>query len=124
MNTDMAKNKQASKEDGHSSMSGTAPLAKEQDGLTWRDYALVGERSDPSTWQLPHHTAVPGGKGGGEETVDWRLAEIAVAMLSRMGYRGVRVYASENEKIDAARHLAGHYRTAGKPLPNALAILV
>ena len=94
---------------------------------TWRDYAIVGDKKDPSTWQLPHHTgALSHGsqKGSGESTVDWDLIAIAVAAISRMGYRGRRVCARENEIIAAARHLAGHYRNAGKPLPNALAVLV
>ena len=96
-------------------------------GLSWRDYALVGDKKDPSTWQLPHHTGVCSSGGSGDmsdDTVDWELMETAVAYLSRMGYRGRRLQAGENDKIAAARHLAGHYRRAGRPLPNPLAVLV
>ena len=93
----------------------------------WKAYALVGDRKDPSTWLLPHHRntgAVDCTKGGGEETIDWKLMDVAVSMLSRAGYRGLRVKAQPHEKLAAASHLAGHYRRAGKPLPNALAVLV
>ncbi len=95
--------------------------------FSWRDYALVGDKNDPSTWQLLHHTGLSpssGDKDSREDTVDWELAAVAAASLSRSGYQGRRIRAGAHEKIAAAEHLAGHYRRAGRPLPNALAVLV
>jgi len=47
-----------------------------------------------------------------------------VAAISPGGYRGQRVEASPEEILKAAKHLAGHYQKAGKPLPDTLAALV
>ncbi|MFC2005995.1 hypothetical protein ACFLVG_03445 [Chloroflexota bacterium] len=49
----------------------------------------------------------------------------AVAALSHEGYRGQkRVDASPEQILQAAKHLAAHYRKADKPLPDTLAALV
>ncbi len=97
---------------------------KKQGNPGWRAYALVKDRKNPSTWQLLHHGGGAADGSSWEDTVDWELMGVCVAMLSRMGHRGVRLRAEENEKLAAARHLAAHYRHAGRPLPNALAVLV
>ena len=95
----------------------------EKDGLPWQAYALVGSRDNPDTWQLPHHTRLVyravQGKIGTEHTVDWELMPAAVAALSRQE----RIHASEDLILEAAVHLASHYRKAERPLPDALAVL-
>ena len=103
-------------------------LPKTKEGLPWQAFAIVGDKDDPATWKLPHHTkginrAIKG-KIGIEHTVDWDRMPAAVAALSPGGYRGQRVEASENEIISAARHLANHYRKAKKSIPDTLAVLI
>jgi len=103
-------------------------LPKTKEDLPWQAFAIVGDKDDPETWKLPHHTkaifrAIKG-KIGVERTVDWDRMPAAVAALSRGGYRGKRVDASPGEIISAAKHLANHYRKADKPLPDTLAVLV
>ncbi|MBI4330417.1 MAG: hypothetical protein HY673_03945 [Chloroflexi bacterium] len=93
-------------------------------------YAIMGDPDDPSTWKLPHHR--PGAmnrlhrrpRTDIQDTVDWDHIAAAVAALSPAGFRGQRVKASPEDIIAAARHLAAHYRAAGKPLPDTLAALV
>jgi len=91
-------------------------------------FAIVSDPEDPDTWKLPHHTKAIfralAGKLDIEKTVDWERMGAAVAALSPGGYRGQRVDASPEEILAAARHLANHYRKAGKPLPDTLAVLV
>jgi len=99
-----------------------------REGLPKEAFAIVGDPDDPSTWKLPHHTreifrAIQG-RLDIEKTVDWNRMPAAVAALSPGGYRGERVKASEGEIISAARHLAGHYRKAGKSVPDTLAALI
>jgi len=106
-------------------------LTKSKEDLPWQAFAIVGDKDDPSFqegWKLPHHTkginrAIKG-KIGIEHTVDWERMPAAVAALSRGGYRGQRVEASENDIISAARHLARHYQKADKPVPDTLAVLI
>jgi hypothetical protein len=98
------------------------------DTLPWQAYALVANKEQPATWQLPHHTrqvhrAVKG-KIGYEHTLDWELISQAVQLVSLRGIEGRRVNAEPEQIIDAARHLAIHYQKAGKPLPLSLAVLV
>jgi hypothetical protein len=98
------------------------------EGLPWQAFAIVGDRGDPLTWQLPHHTraverAVQGKKGY-EHTVDWLLVEKAVLLLSRRGDEGKRVSADPEMIIQGARHLAGHYQKAGRVIPDALCALL
>lgn len=102
-------------------------LAKTKEGLPKEAFAIIGDPDEPETWKLPHHTkaifrAVKG-KLDIEKTVDWDRMPAAVAALSPSGYRGQRVDASPEEILKAAKHLAGHYRKAGKPLPDTLAAL-
>jgi len=52
--------------------------------------------------------------------VDWQRISAAVAALSEGGYRGQRVEATREEIREAARHLAAHYRHAGKQVPETL----
>ncbi len=98
-------------------------------------FAIVGDPKDPETWQLPHHTRAIFRSTHGqvdkeklalhvERTVDWKRMPAAVAALSRYGYQGVRVKASPEEIIHAARHLAEHYRKAGLSVPDTLGALI
>jgi hypothetical protein len=110
-----------------------------KDGLPWQGYAIVPDKEDPEGWQLPHHTkevkraAQAGGKAAGpdrigssgyEHTVDWMMVEKCVTLLSRYGFEGQRVCAEPEQIIQAARHLAGHYRKAGQQIPTALCVLI
>ena len=99
-------------------------LPKTKEGLPWQAYAIVGDKNDPDTWKLPHHTKSifrwMQGKLDLEKTVDWNRMPAAVAALSPGGYRGKRVEASSEEIKEAARHLAEHYRKAGKEVPQTL----
>ena len=103
-------------------------LPKTKEGLPWQAFAIVGDKADPETWKLPHHTKAINrairGKVGIERTVDWDRMPAAVAALSPGGYRGQRVEASEADIISAARHLANHYRKAEKSIPDTLAVLI
>lgn len=99
-------------------------VEKTKEGLPWQAFAIVGDKSDPSTWKLPHHTRsiyrALQGKLDLEKTVDWQRMPAAVAALSPGGYRGQRVEASAEEMKTAARHLAAHYRHASKEVPSTL----
>jgi hypothetical protein len=104
-----------------------------KEGLPKEAFAIVGDPQDPSTWKLPHHTKAifRSLRSGGasprldiEKTVDWDRMPAAVAALSRGGYRGERVKASDEEIIQAARHLARHYEKAGKSVPDTLGTLI
>jgi len=110
---------------------------KTKEGLPKEAFAIVGDPQDPETWKLPHHTkaifrALQGRPCSPydssrrvdiEKTVDWDRMPAAVAALSRGGYRGERVQASEEDILQAARHLANHYRKADKDVPDALRAL-
>jgi hypothetical protein len=101
---------------------------KTKEGLPKEAFAFVGDPDDPDTWKLPHHKKTIfralKGKLDIEKTVDWERMPAAVAAISRGGYRGRRVDASPEEILQMARHLANHYRNAGRPLPDTLAALV
>jgi hypothetical protein len=109
-------------------MSTKETLPRTRDGLPAEAFAIVGDPADPATWKLPHHKRsifrALRGRLGIEKTVDWERMPAAVAALSPGGYRGQRVDASPEEILRAARHLADHYRKAGKPLPDTLAALL
>ena len=99
-----------------------------KDGLPCQAFAIVGDKDDPETWKLPHHTkaifrAIKG-KIGHYTTTDWERMPAAVAALSPGGYEGQRVQASDGEIIEAARHLATHYQKADRSIPDALAVLI
>ncbi len=102
-------------------------LAKTKEGLPKEAFAIVSNPDDPDTWKLPHHQKsifrALRGKLNIEKTVDWDRMTPAVAALSLGGYRGQRVEATPEEILEAARHLAGHYLKANKPLPDTLAAL-
>jgi hypothetical protein len=102
------------------------PLLK--DGLPCQAYAIIQDKEDPAGWQLPHHTKevkrAAQGKVGYEHTVDWLLLEKSVILLSRFGDEGRRVTADPELIIQAARHLAGHFRKAGRQIPAALCVLI
>jgi hypothetical protein len=103
-------------------------LSKTKDGLPWQAFAIVGDKEDPETWKLPHHTrailrAIKG-KIGHYQTTDWEHLAAAVAALSHGGFRGKRVEATEQQILDAAKHLARHYSENGKPVPDTLAVLM
>lgn len=95
--------------------------------LPWQAYALVGRKERPDTWKLPHHTRAINkaikGKIGIERTVDWMLIDAAAAALSPSARLANKVEASPEEILQAAKHLADHYRKADKPLPDILAVL-
>ncbi len=103
-------------------------LHKTKDGLPREAFAIVGNPEDADTWKLPHHKRsifrALRNRLDIEKTVDWAQMPAAVAALSPGGYRGQRVDASPEEILSAAKHLAGHYRKAEKPLPDTLAALV
>ncbi len=99
-----------------------------KEGLPKEAFAIVGDPGDPGTWKLPHHKRsifrALQGKLDIEKTVDWERMPAAVAALSPRGYRGQRVDASPEQILQAAKHLADHYRREDKPLPDILAALV
>jgi hypothetical protein len=101
--------------------------AKTRDDLPKEAFAVVGDPDDPDSWKLPHHKKgilqALKGRLDIEKTVDWELMPAAVAALSPGGYRGRRVEADPEQILQAARHLAGHYLKADKPLPDTLAVL-
>ena len=103
-------------------------LPKTKDGLPWQAFAIVGDKEDPETWKLPHHTGAIlraiKGKVGHYQTTDWERLATAVAALSRGGFRGKRVEATEQEILDAASHLARHYSENQKPVPDTLLALM
>ena len=109
-------------------MTVTEGLFRTEDDLPAEAFAIVGDPDDPETWKLPHHKRsifrAMKGKLALESTVDWQRMPAAVAALSPGSYRGQRVDASPGAIITAARHLAGHYLKADKPLPDTLAALV
>ena len=101
---------------------------KTGDGLPVEAFAIVGDAADYKTWQLPHHkksvSKALRGKLDIEETVDWAQMPVAVAALSLSGSGRRRVDAGPEQVLIAAKHLAGHYLKAEKPLPDTLAALV
>ena len=106
-------------------------LPQTREGLPKEAFAIVGDAEDPEIWKLPHHKKnifrALQGKLNIEKTVDWERMPAAVAALSprgQRGQRGQRVEANPEDILKAAKHLSGHYREAGKPLPDILAALV
>ena len=103
-------------------------VSQTKEGLSREAFAIVGNPEEPETWKLPHHkSSAPGARRRRtniEKTVDWERMPAAVAALSPGGYLGQRVEASPEEILQAAEHLANHYRKADKPLPDTLAVLV
>lgn len=103
-------------------------LPKTKDGLPKEAFAIVGDLQDAETWKLPHHTRAIfrslKGRLDIEATVDWDRTPAAVAALSPGGYRGERVDATGEQILQAARHLAAHYRKADKPIPDTLLLLI
>ena len=102
-------------------------LAHIETGLPAEAFAIVGDRKDPQTWKLPHHKRsifrTLRGKLGIEQTVDWRQMALAVSALSPRICGEGRLYAGPEDTLEAACHLAEHYRKAGKPLPDTLAAM-
>lgn len=96
-------------------------------GLPREAFAIVGHPDDPETWRLPHHrrSIVRALRGALdiERTVDWPQMEGTVSALSPL-IPGKRVPASPEEVLQAALHLAEHYRKGNRPLPDILAALV
>ncbi len=85
-------------------------------------FALVGDGRDTKTWLLPHHSKEVK-RADEDETVDWRRTAAAAAKLSPGGRREGGLKTSPEEVLAAAAHLAGHYRRAGRRLPDILAVL-
>ena len=94
----------------------------QKDGLPAQAFAIIPDPADPAGWQLPHHTRHV--LKDVEGSVDWKLLELATVLLSLQGDEGRRVSADPALIIDAARHIAGHYCNAGKPIPTALCVLI
>jgi len=109
-------------------MTGREVLTKTKDRLPKEAFALVGDPEDPDTWQLPHHKKsifrAIRGKTDIEQTVDREKMGVAVTALALGVNRVRRVKASPEQILEAATHLAGHYRKSGRPLPDILAALV
>jgi len=97
-----------------------APLQKE--GLPMHAFAIAPDPNCPDGWQLPHHTLNI--LKDVDVSVNWPLLEKATLLLSLQGDEGRRVTADPALIIDAARHIAGHYRYAGKPIPTVLCVLI
>jgi len=93
-------------------------------GLPAEAFAIVGDRKDPATWKLPHHkrsiVKARRSRLDIEQTVDWRQMGLAVSVLSPRIRGEDRLCAAPEITLEAARHLAEHYRRAGKPLPDAM----
>ena len=102
-------------------------LPKTKGRLPKEAFAIVGMTEDPGTWKLPHHKKSIGkalkGKLDIERTVDWEQMDTAIAALSMGASRRRRIEVSPEQILEAALHLAGHYRKSGKPLPDILAAL-
>lgn len=100
-------------------------LPRAREGLPAKAFAIVGNEEEPGTWKLPHHKKsilrALRGRLDIELTVDWDRMPAAVAALSPRGHRGQRVEANPEDILEAARHLAEHYRKAERPLPDTLA---
>jgi hypothetical protein len=99
-----------------------------KEGLSYRAFAVAPDLNDPGTWLAPHHTRSTPTAGkmapGQEQAIDWQKIEECVHMLSRQGVEGRRIKASPETLVAIARHLARHYAEEGKPLPDALAVLI
>ncbi len=102
-------------------------IGRIKDGLPREAFAIAGDPENPDTWRLPHHKRSIGRALKGdldvERTVDWDEAATAASALSPLN-RGKRVPVSPEEILEAANHLAGHYRKGNKSLPDILAALV
>lgn len=113
---------------GEAEMTVKEALTGNKGGLPREAFAVIGDVEDHNTWKLPHHQKsilrALRGKLDIEETVDWGLMDVALAALSPGSYRRRSVEASPEEILEAASHLASHYRKVGKPLPDILAALV
>ncbi len=98
-----------------------------KDSLPAEAFAIVGDPEQPETWKLPHHkrsiSRALRGKLGIEQTVDWQQMPAAVAALSPRGHREQRIEAGPEAILGAAKHLAGHYQKADRPLPDTLAAI-
>jgi len=105
----------------------TKQMGRIKDSLPREAFAIAGDPENPDTWRLPHHKRSIGRALKGdldvERTVDWDEAATAAGALSPLN-RGKRVPASPEEILEAANHLAGHYRKGNKSLPDILAALV
>jgi hypothetical protein len=109
------------------SVGATGGRSLEKDGLPWQAFAVFGDRADPGTWFLPHHTkavkkAVKG-KIGYEHTVDWKAMPRMVYLLSRFGRMEAKLPLDPEQVLQAATHLAVHYIEANKPVPDAIAAI-
>ncbi len=103
-------------------------LPKTKGGLPWQAFAIVGDKEEPETWKLPHHTkaifrAIKG-KIGHYKTTDWEHTAAAVAALSRGEVQAVIA-----DHLLVADYLRAHpeakLRLAGQPFagePVALAV--
>ena len=65
--------------------------------------------------KFPHHTR--------RGAIDWPVMPSVIASF-RGSYNRPPVQATPEEKIEAARHLAEHYRHARKPIPPYLSAIM
>ena len=103
------------------------PTRQTKEDLPREAFAIAGEPENPDTWYLAHHKksirrALKGAVDI-EQTVDWDKVAAAVGMLTPLN-KAERLRVSPEGILEAANHLAGHYRKADKPLPDILAALV
>ncbi|MDZ4247364.1 MAG: hypothetical protein U1D67_09635 [Dehalococcoidia bacterium] len=100
------------------------PLMSFKDGLPMQAFAVIGVKHDNRTWELPHHSlsVLKDHRRGFslEKSVDWEFMEIAVSRMALGDYRYDPLVVLPEAKIEAARHMAAHYRAAGKPVPDIL----
>ena len=97
-------------------------LALQKNGLPIHAYAIRPDEYDVSTWQLPHHTSSV--LDDVEASVDWQLIKKATLLVSLRGDEGRRISADPVLIIEAARHIAEHYRKAGLQVPIDLCVLI
>jgi hypothetical protein len=90
-----------------------------KDGLPMSAYAIHEDEWDVSTWQLPHHSSDRSGV-----VIDMQALDHSTRLLSRWGDNGSRCIADPELIIQAARHLADHYRAAGLQPPVTLCVLI
>lgn len=103
------------------------PTRLTKEDLPREAFAIAEDAGNPDTWHLPHHKKSIRRAFKGtidvEQTVDWNQVAAAVGMLTPLNkFKRLRV--SPEDILEAANHLAGHYRKANKPLPDILAALV
>ena len=99
-------------------------MSEDENGIPHQGFALVRDRDVRESWFFPHHQ---GGNAyrrlGATATVDVEMLDQAVRDLFPIGVpRSVDL--GPEEVLAVCEHLAEHYRTVGRHLPDALAVIV